>query len=1238
MPGIVALGAVAALAYFAAVDVPRHRAAIEADWRQRLVDRAEIRHLAVEAWFRRESEAAAGVAAFPVIADLLAGRDAAGHAEAVLRRSLVSEGIVAAVLLDAGGRAPLTVPRAGPAADPAVLAAARAMARPGAGPADVVPSSGGRALVLTAAAVPGGGGTVVLVHDPERWLYPFLRSAQPSGSLEALLVRVRGDSVEFLSPRLSGAEVFRRVARSARLAAAWATTTAPLFGHWTDYRDAPVLAATVAIEGTPFGLVVKVDRAEAFAAFRRNIVREAAAWTAVVGAVSGLVLVLWWGLRLASSSAAARDRARFASLLDHASDAILIMDQGGAVLDCNAVAEDVTGLSRAELLRCNAVADLLPPGERERAALLLASVFTGSTAIARTVLASRSGRLVPLEVSARPAVRDGVPVAVTVARDISERRAAQARERRLNAILQTLTEVAQLIVREPDRGRLLQRACEIMVEHGGFRLAWIGDAGVDGTLRPEARAGATAFLDGLSLRWDDGPTAECPAARAVRERRVVVAELGHEPGSSVWREHAVAAGIAATAAAPLLLDGELWGVLSLSVTAEDVFDAGAIALVEQLAGDLAFALRARHQSRALSESEERLRAFFSSGVIGILFGDIQGGIEDANDEFLRIVGRGRDALQGGGLRWSELTPERWVEADAEGITEARARGACTPYEKEYRRPDGSLVPILVGYVLLPPERERSVAFVMDLTRIKASEAAAARGAAALHQAAEAVIITDPTGAIVDVNPAFEAITGYGRDEVLGQNPRLLKSGRQDEAFYQRMWRILGSGEVWRGEVVNRRKDGVEYTAEVSISPIRDDAGRVVNYVGVQRDVTRERELDQRLHQAQRAEALGQLTGGIAHDFNNLLTVILSNLNLAESDLPPEGAGVRPYLKDLGEAARHGSALVRKLLAFGRRSRLTLEPADLGELADQAARLLRRVIPEHIEIRWTRPAEPAPALVDVGAVEQMLLNLATNARDAMPDGGALTLGVEATTVEPDEAASAGTGSPSGRYVALTVQDTGTGMSSEVLAHAFEPFFTTKQVGQGTGLGLSMIFGLMRQHRGLVRLKSRLGEGTVFQLCFPAAERDALAGVRVAAQPAGRVTGGTETILVVEDEPALRAAAQRSLTRLGYRVLTAENGIEGWAVFQAEAQRIALVVSDAVMPKLGGLALHARIREARSTVPFLLSSGYADGIPGQEQTDAADVPLLPKPWTPAELGARVRQMLDGNGHGAGRSARA
>jgi len=503
-----------------------------------------------------------------------------------------------------------------------------------------------------------------------------------------------------------------------------------------------------------------------------------------------------------------------------------------------------------------------------------------------------------------------------------------------------------------------------------------------------------------------------------------------------------------------------------------------------------------------------------------------------------------------------------------------------------------------------------------------SEAERSLLVAAIEQATEIVVITDVRGAIQYVNPAFERITGYVRADVAGRTPRVLKSGRQDEDFYQGLWATVLAGGVWQGRMTNRRKDGTLYEQQTTISPVRDPDGAVVSLVAVARDVTRETALEGQLRQVQKMEELGRLAGGVAHDFNNLLTAIIGSAELVLAELAPE-ALVLQDVENIQKAARRGADLTQKLLAVSRRQRLATRTLALGDAAAEFARLVRRLVREDIEL-GVRAASPGPSIRgDPGAIDQILMNLVTNARDAISGSGSIVIGVDAVTLDADDCELLGAGTP-GAWVVLSVGDSGSGMTEDVRQRLFEPFFTTKEAGAGTGLGMSVVFGLVQDHGGFVTVDSVDGAGTTVRVHFPAPRATASPDEATAAP--GALPRGTETLLIVEDEEALRAFARRALEKHGYRVLTAADGLEALDLLKAEGAGIALVLTDMVMPRMGGPQLERAMRERGQTAPVLFTSGYAARTADEQRLREGGLPFLAKPWTVADLLRKVREVLD------------
>jgi PAS domain S-box-containing protein len=515
----------------------------------------------------------------------------------------------------------------------------------------------------------------------------------------------------------------------------------------------------------------------------------------------------------------------------------------------------------------------------------------------------------------------------------------------------------------------------------------------------------------------------------------------------------------------------------------------------------------------------------------------------------------------------------------------------------------------------------------DVTERKQAEEMQKRLATAVEQAAEDIIITDNTGKIIYANPAFEKNTGYAREKVIGCNPRILKSGRHDVAFYREMWDTLNRGEVWCGHIINKRKNGTLLEQEATISPIRDAAGAITHFVAVKHDVTREVALEAQLRQSQKLEAIGRLAGGIAHDFNNLLTVIRGSASLVLLCNRTKSPEITDCAQQIVEAAERAANLTRQLLMFGRQQVIQPMPLDLNAVVAQMTKLLQRLLGEDISLT-SRHAANLPAIrADTGMIEQVLLNLAVNSRDAMPQGGKLTI-ITGTAMIEREAMGKGADFAPGLYVRLTVTDTGTGIAPENLPHIFEPFFSTKEVGKGTGLGLATVHGIVLQHEGRITVASEVNQGTTFQIYFPA-----LPGKK-ASEPVAPVTpvtpelpAATETILVVEDEHIVRLTVCTILQRLGYTVLSATSGREAIRVWRKNQEQIQLLLTDIIMPDgMTGFELARQLQAERPALKVIYTSGYSGDLADKRMTLIEGANFLQKPYAPQRLAAALRANLD------------
>ncbi|MGC8603193.1 MAG: PAS domain S-box protein, partial [Desulfomonilaceae bacterium] len=492
----------------------------------------------------------------------------------------------------------------------------------------------------------------------------------------------------------------------------------------------------------------------------------------------------------------------------------------------------------------------------------------------------------------------------------------------------------------------------------------------------------------------------------------------------------------------------------------------------------------------------------------------------------------------------------------------------------------------------------------------------------VEQAAEAILITDASGKILYANPSFERITGYTVAEVIGKNPRILSSGQHDLTFYKGLWQTITKGNSWSGHFVNKKKDGSLYHEDATISPVRDSLGKIVNYVAVKKDVTSEWNLQQQLFQAQKMEAIGTLAGGIAHDFNNLLQVILGTTEIVlwgKSKDDPDRANMQAVY----DAGKSGADLVKSLLAFSRQQPTELQAIDLNQEAVNVQKLLTRTIPKNIKIELRLSDDLDKISADATQVGQMLMNLAVNARDAMPDGGEIT--IETANVALDaEYCARNPGVTPGRYVSLTFSDTGSGMDPKTLENIYQPFFTTKPVGKGTGLGLATVYGIVMRHHGHIKCYSELGHGSTFKIYFPAIKKK---DHRKSAEPVEDIRGGKEIVLLVEDDKIVGDLAARLLLDFGYNVIPAPNGEKALEIYRENWDRISLVVLDLLMPEMDGRECLAEILKINPLARAIVVSGYsADGTVDQLIKEGAKA-FVHKPYDAMDLLQIIRDVLDG-----------
>jgi PAS domain S-box-containing protein len=646
---------------------------------------------------------------------------------------------------------------------------------------------------------------------------------------------------------------------------------------------------------------------------------------------------------------------------------------------------------------------------------------------------------------------------------------------------------------------------------------------------------------------------------------------------------------------------------------------------------------------ALRASEQRFRRIFEHSAVGIGVVHPNGRLTDTNPALASMLGYSRADLVGRTV--ADISHPDDMATEREMLEQLLAgQRASFRFVKRYLRKDGTVFWGKLTATYVPDGGDGNgcgIGLVEDISEQRAAEEALERDLAERHEWAErlrrtsqtlqtlidasplAIMTLDAEGRIRSWNHAAEVMFGWSEAEAVGQTAPFVPPEAMDQ--FRRSLGQVFAGEALTGlQVVRNRRDGQKIDLRVCAAPTRDPDGVIDGVIALVEDVTERKNLGEQLRQAQKMEAIGQLTGGIAHDFNNLLTIVITNAALLADEIPADRADMRGELSELQRAALRGVELVRKLMAFSRRRSVEMQPLNLGEVIREACNDLGRLLPASVEV-GVQVESGAPLAIngDVGAIEQILFNLATNARDAMPEGGTLRLQVYRAWLDEEHRRSRGWGSP-GEYVVVAVSDTGCGMSPTVRSRAFEPFFTTKEVGKGTGLGMAMVYGLVTQHKGYTDLHSKEGGGTTVRLYFPAVSAP-VQPLREASDNRAPV-GGSERILVVDDEEGIRRSAARVLTRFGYVVEEAADGESALEALRSAEPPFDLVISDVVMPRLSGTALYQELRGHGSGVRVLLMSGHtADDLDALEDP-LAGAKFLHKPWSITDLLRRVREVLD------------
>jgi PAS domain S-box-containing protein len=520
---------------------------------------------------------------------------------------------------------------------------------------------------------------------------------------------------------------------------------------------------------------------------------------------------------------------------------------------------------------------------------------------------------------------------------------------------------------------------------------------------------------------------------------------------------------------------------------------------------------------------------------------------------------------------------------------------------------------------LVPSIKRALNEAEEIKKRKEVEKERLRFMAAIEQTEDYVIICDNDIKILYVNPSFEKITGYNRKEVIGMEfITLLKSGKHNEEFYDEIKDCIRNGKTCKGLIVNMKKDGTLFESEGTITPVRDSSGKIINYVSVRRDVTKERIIQKQIQQAQKMESIGTLAGGIAHDFNNILWGIMGYVELIQMNTSDEQ--LNHFANSALKACNRAKDLIKQILTFSRQSEQERKPVQVSIIVKEALKFLRASLPSTIEIKQNIKSRRL-ILGDPTQIHQIMLNLCTNASHAMrKDGGILEVILKDFSLIKEEVKQYPT-LREGEYIKLTVSDTGHGMDKLTMERIFEPFFTTKEIGEGTGMGLAMVHGIVKSYEGLITVQSEIDKGTTFEVFFPAIEAE----IKGLSSQVKSIPGGVERILLVDDDEELVKMLEENLVRLGYIVSGVTNSVEALTKFCMKPDGFDLIITDQTMPKVTGLELAREFLQIRPSIPIIICTGFAETLTQESVRSVGIKELLMKPVALRDMAEAIRRAL-------------
>ncbi len=936
---------------------------------------------------------------------------------------------------------------------------------------------------------------------------------------------------------------------------------------------------------------------------------------------------------------------RYRALFDRSLDCLYVHDFEGKFLDANPAALALLGYTREEIPSV-ALQSVLSADQLPKALKCIEEIRrTGRQQDSLEFnLNHKNGGQVVVDIKASLILREGKPFAIQgIARDMTDRKQAELELRRMNRLYAVLIRVNQTLIRARTPEELLQQVCSIAVEYGGFQSARISRLHAESRQAiPVATAGGPEEVIGMiPIYADDRPEAQGPTGITIREGRITIFnDFLADPRSVPWRKAAELSGVKAVASFPIWFFGDLYGALSLYDGERNVFQEKEVELLRGVAEAISSGLdgleheaqrkRAeeslKEKQEAVRKSDARYRRVVQETGQVVYDYDLATGHIEWEGAMAEELGYTWEEMQGIEARqWEEMVHPEDRERTLAQLDKAISNGHRYRVEYRFRRKDGVYIFVDEHGSFVRDEAGQAVRMLgtmSDITERKSAEDRIREQARLLDLAHDAILVRNLDDTIVYWNQSAERLYGWTAEEALGHSVNQLLQENPSKAAETK--RAVLDQDEWNEELVHTTKDGERVLVESRLTLVRDRLGQPKSILSINSDITARKKLEAQLLRSQRMESIGTLASGIAHDLNNVLAPILMSCQLLSSYDP--GGERKQWIDIISRSAQRGADLVKQVLSFcrgveGRRMELQVKSV-IGEVHH----IVRQTFPKSIKIQtrlskglWTIVADPTQ-------LHQVLLNLCVNARDAMPNGGVLTIGAENVLLDSPQANSTDDAKPR-PHLMIDVADTGTGIAPEIREKIFDPFFTTKELGKGTGLGLSTSLGIIKSHGGLINVYSEPGIGSVFKVYIPAVLVSQETSLQLEEEKLPR--GNGELVLLVDDEAAVRTIAAQTLQTYGYNVITASDGAEAIEMYGRHSKEVAVILMDMMMPVMDGpTTIHALCRRNQN-LKVIAASGLSSEAHMAKAPNGAVKAFLAKPYTGETLLQTVHEVLVGKG---------